>query len=328
VRINRGTLQLSICAFVFLMCSNYFFEQTLSGKPVCRAYISDSLITNPQLSDSTAFRKSDTIHTGSGLFFTGIFIANGVAIKSKYWDFEDGTIDTNAAIGHKYLKSGIFIAQFRIEDQVGGTLADTVFVHVNTPPEAPMLLRPINCSEIGTNTYPTLAWKCSDPDSGTTLHYAIFIGTDSAAIKGQMKNNAFTESNYALWNSGTAMQKFYWQVFAYDDYDTSWSSIDSFNVVDYSVITGSCDGYVKLQGRDSHANIQVQLWQNSKATDFNAITDSSGYFKLTGILPGLYLLYAQFPQVSEYAPLEQSIEIKTRKNISTGDIAMRDTVKP
>jgi predicted outer membrane repeat protein len=325
---------LSACILAFLMCSTYFFEQALNGKPICKAYISDSLITHPQLSDSTSFRKSDTIHTGSGLFFTGIFIAGGVAIKSKYWDFGDGTIDTSAAIGHNYLKAGIFIAQYRIEDLVGGTLADTVVIHVNTPPEAPLLLRPINCSEVGTNTYPTLAWKCSDPDSGNTLHYAIFIGTDSATIKGQMKNNAFTEASYALWNSGTAMQKFYWRVFADDGYDTSWSAIDSFNVVDYAVITGSCDGFIKLQGRENHAAIQVQLRQNSKTTDFNVVTDDSGYFLMKGIMPGAYTLTMQATPVSgmekrqEYAPIQKPIEIIIRKNVTTGIIVMRDTLPP
>ena len=156
-----------------------------TGAP--HAFVSDSVVNNPSLQDTSFFSKCDTVHAGDSLTFFGAVIPIDTRVKDIQWDFADGKQDSHPFVKHAYEKGGIYHAKFSIYDSVGNFLSDSVVVCVNTPPDSVNLLSPADGAVLQ-SLFPHLEWKGYDRDDfdSALVYMVIFLsenGTTDTVVK-------------------------------------------------------------------------------------------------------------------------------------------------
>jgi PKD repeat protein len=328
-------LSLAIFAVVFvivvlLTCGQRgeLFSPTDAGS-TCYAFVSNTAVsTLSSIADTVQFTTTDTIHTADSITLVGVIYPPSDKINRSYWTISDGTTGNQNIFRKKFASGGVYRAVFTVEDNAGLTMRDTVTVHVNTPPVV-TLVQPINLVEVGTNTTPVFTWSAADPDSAAQQRYGIFIGSSNPLTAYDLKGSNITAQTYTLWNSGTVQARYYWKVFAFDGYDTTVSAVDSFRVVNYSITTGRCAGYARLQGVGHHSGIKVFFMiQGGGTTSYTLSTDDDGYYYGDALFPGTYTVTASDTLRNEFQSASRTATIVIRDSVFLDTLTLLDVQNP
>jgi hypothetical protein len=192
------SLVFGLVAGVALTCSQLPASLDRSTRPY--AFVADSLPAAPSLNDTGALSTADTIHFRDSVAFIGIVYPEDSRVKGFYWDFGDGTRDTHALVKHCYASSGVYRGAFFIYDNDGFTIADTVVVCVNTPPDSVRLLSPASDS-VDELLTPELSWKAFDRDAyDSTFIYLVLVsradGFIDTAVKWTRATSLLLDRNF------------------------------------------------------------------------------------------------------------------------------------
>jgi formylglycine-generating enzyme required for sulfatase activity len=161
---------------------------------------------------------------------------------------------------------------------------------VNNAPAVPSTPVPTD-SGICLTVSPTLNWVCSDPDSGDTVKYDVYLGTTNPPT-----NAIFTNQNSMTANCGTLSYAttYYWKIVAKDNHGDStvgavWkfttvssaaSSIEMVLIPAGSFIMGSIDSTYNANEMPQHT-VFLDIYQISKYEITNAqykvFMDAGGY---------------------------------------------------
>lgn len=281
------------------------------------------------LAYASHFATSDTIHTANDtLTFLGFIDPPGASIASKQWSLGDSTFASNSIIRHAYLRAGSYNAVFSITNPIGQTFSDTVKVIVNSPPGSIVLINPTGLTESGTHQPPVFSWLAADPDSFPALKYAIYIGKTLPLTSADLKGINLDTTWYVGWNPGPATGIYFWKVAVSDGFDTLVSTVDSFSIVNYSVMVGKCAGVIRLAGVQSHDGVEVTCVLSGGTANFSATTDENGYFFIPNMFPGYYRLTATEQQRSGYRSAGRDIQIVIRDSTWVDTLTLPDTSNP
>jgi len=144
-------------------------------------------------------------------------------ITGYRWDWtNDGSWDTDwnssPTINHSYLDSGTYTIKLQVKDNNSGTDTDTANVEIiNSPPNNLSNPSPFDgIPDVSINT--SLSWTGGDPDSGDTITYDIYLGSNPdppfiASINKPATQETVTWYPDSL-NYGT---NYYWKIFAQDE---------------------------------------------------------------------------------------------------------------
>jgi len=177
-----------------------------------------------------------------------------------------------------YTVTGDHFIKIRAVDENGNVRKDSILVHVNYPPKTPVKDLPAVGAKILVGVAPTFRWSVSDTDNVKALHYDLYIGSSRSLTIADLVASNLHDTTYNLWSKDTS-KTYFWKIVAYDGYDTSVSTIDSFNVGQYNV--GKIYGYAKLAGVQRHNGIRVTIAGSTQT--YIVPTDSMGYVAVTAV---------------------------------------------
>jgi len=335
-RIPKKIAFLSLCFMIIglISCSEDLLPVAPEADPSMTAYavISRKPDSIPVLlSDIKDLQTRDTLHTFSDtLTFIGLFEPINRSDLTFQWSFGDSSKSTLRTVRHAYSRAGRYSAIFSVTTQKGKTVRDTVNIVVNTPPTAINLLSPIHLAETGMNQFPIFHWQASDPDSGAILRYTIWLGSSALFSKPDIQISNIDTNWYTGWNPGNETGTRYWKVVVDDGLDTLSSKVDSFEIVDYSIIVGECAGIARRTGTLDHAGIDISCVLKNGTTSFftNTTTDKNGYFSLKNLYPGTYQLTATESKRKDYKSIQREIQITIRDSLWVDTLQLQDTASP
>lgn len=179
------------------------------GKETACSDSSDALTVTVNSKPQASLNKVEAVCTGDKISFDAGASSDPDGGSLKYgWDFGDGTTYSGGSkVAHKYEKGGTYKVTVTVDDGTGsdcGVSADTIYVKVNTPPQANVGPNLVCCED---DVTPFDASKSSDPD-GDTLSYSWNFGDGGTSTDAKTEHAYAKSGNYKVTvtvndNSGT-----------------------------------------------------------------------------------------------------------------------------
>lgn len=180
------------------------------GKETACSASSDDLTVHVNSKPQASLRKVEAVCTGDKISFDAGASSDPDGGSLKYtWDFGDGsTYAGDSKVSHKYEKGGTYKVTVTVDDKSGSDCSgssDSIYVKVNTPPQANAGPNLVCCEEDST---PFDASSSNDPD-GDTLSYRWDFGDGTTSSEAKAEHAYSKSGNYKVTvtvndNSGTA----------------------------------------------------------------------------------------------------------------------------
>lgn len=232
--------------------------------------------------------RADTVRPGETVVARAVFYPAIKGIVSWRWDFGDNATDTGLVTSHAYARGGRYWIHFYYRDEAGyeGEGQDPFVVDVNTAPGPVQLLSPAIRANNIPSGYVTFNWSCHDAEQ-QMLRYFIYYGTDRPDPANPVsRNDTFCTQSL---EPGTI---YFWCVTAQDNIgETSKSDTFYFATDGISGTTSKVMGYARRNGTVVQNGITVAMVPLA-GTTLQTVTDSSGRYDFTMVLPGPYVITA------------------------------------
>jgi hypothetical protein len=270
--------------------------------------------------------------TGASVIKSGGSSSLHIAARDTFYttdtlqaDFGAGyrTITNPLDTSVSYSSYGDHFVRIRAVDVNGNVRRDSTNVHVNLPPNVPVRVWPSVGQKIEINTPVSFYWNGGDPDNAANVRYDLFVGTSRTISAANRVAQAINDTSYlSIWNSGESRIPYFWRVAASDGYDTTWSTVDSFNVGKYT--STRIYGYARLEGVQRHNGIKVTL---TGLQTYSVQTDSLGSVSIE-VNPGTYTITAADTLRGVFSTATGSATGNANDSATFGTIVLHDSDNP
>lgn len=221
--------------------------------------------------------------------------------------------------------SGDYPIQFNAYDPNGNVGSQTISVHVNFPPTSISLISPSSNASVAINTSQNFMWSCNDSDNLSDIVYTLYKSASQIFHDSDIVASAINDTTYFINSVGTEQGTFYWKVIAMDGFDTLESSVDSFNVGDFSI--GKLQGYAFLEGMENHSGIKLTAKRIVDSVTYEIIVNDSGYYSVD-LPPESYNLYAKDTLYNVFADKAITVTVVANDTVTAGTLLLLDNYNP
>jgi len=226
----------------------------------------------------------------------------------------------------------------RVIDDDGNPTTDTIIVHFNSPPQV-FQDYPIDSSKASIYSRFAFYWHSTDSDNSKSVRYSLRVGkvpvlTSSHTVIANTSDRSWEQVHQdGSLQDSTLKGNLYWQVVAFDGFDTVLSPVHKFFLGDPNVKYGVISGVALMQGSARSDGIRITLVSGSGKGTLIGHTDSKyvarGDFMFSQVEPGCYRLDARDTVDLYYTPvIRDSICVDLGDTTKLDTILLLDKAKP